>query len=296
MNHLGLYLIFACLGFSSFACTEEVQITVDSSEAPELSQWAEDGAVLMKEWYPRLSNLLSSPDFEPPAEVTLRIRRSDKGVGATSGTKIVVSSSWIEKHPGDVGLLIHELVHVIQNYPAGKGPIWVTKGIADYLHWAIFEGKSAAKFPVPKDPQGYKKGYQPTAGFFLWLETKKAPGIVCQFNTAMRNGQYSPDIFVNATSGCADASKLKACLAGPLYSRSFLGFSCWMPSASWLRRDSVGRIAFFGAKPRISSLCAGGVGRLFCFWTCVVEKVCRLTAPESGWSLSGDSDWYEVSH
>ena len=205
MTRLGLYLVSACLGFSGFAHPGEVQITVDASEAPELSQWAEDGAVLMKEWYPRLSNLLASPEFEPPAEVTLRIRKSDQGVGATSGTKIVVSSSWIEKHPGDGGLLIHELVHVIQNYPGGKGPVWVTEGIADYLRWAIFEGKPAEKFPKPQDPEGFKKGYQPAAGFFLWLETYKSPGIVRPLNTAMRKGQYSPEIFVDATGQTVEA-------------------------------------------------------------------------------------------
>ena len=103
----GLYLVSACLGFSGLAHPGEVQITVDASEAPELSRWVEDGAVLMKEWYPRFSNLLASPEFKPPAKVILRIRKSDKGVGSTSGAKIVISSSWIEKHPDDVLSLIH---------------------------------------------------------------------------------------------------------------------------------------------------------------------------------------------
>ncbi|MGB0155125.1 MAG: basic secretory protein-like protein [Verrucomicrobiales bacterium] len=199
MTRFGLYLVSACLGFSGLAHPGEVQITVDASEAPELSQWVEDGAALMKEWYPRLGHLLASPEFEPPAKLILRIRRSDKGVGATSGAKIVISSSWIEKHPDDVGLLIHELVHVIQNYPGGAGPVWVTEGIADYLRWAIFEGKPAEKFPKPQDPDGFKRGYQPAAGFFLWLETSRAPGIVRRLNTAMRKGEYSPEIFVDAT-------------------------------------------------------------------------------------------------
>ena len=51
------------------------------------------------------------------------------------------------------------MVHVIQNYPVGAGPVWVTEGIADYLRWAIFEGKPVEKFPKPQDPEGFKRGY-----------------------------------------------------------------------------------------------------------------------------------------
>ena len=50
-------------------------------------------------------------------------------VGGTAGARIGVSSGWVKKRPGDFGLVIHELVHVIQDYRGG-GVGWVTEGIA----------------------------------------------------------------------------------------------------------------------------------------------------------------------
>ncbi|MEM7559373.1 MAG: basic secretory protein-like protein, partial [Planctomycetota bacterium] len=44
-------------------------------------------------------------------------------------------------------------------------------------------------------PKGYKKGYRVTAGFLLWLEADRAPGIVKKLNTAMRGENYSEKLF-----------------------------------------------------------------------------------------------------
>ncbi len=174
---------------------KDLAVDLDTSEVPGLASWGLEGKQLMEEWYPRIANLLSSP-ADPPAHPTvqLKLKKADKGVGATSGTRITIASSWIEKRPDDFGLLIHELTHVIQMYPR-KEPEWVTEGIADYIRWAIYEGKSQHEFPAPDDAKGYLRGYQPTAGFFLWLETHRAPGIVRRLNTAMKRATYSAEIF-----------------------------------------------------------------------------------------------------
>ena len=182
----------------TLAHSAEVTVDLDVAEVPELSEWGKKGQALLVEWHPRIANLLSSSDFEPPKRLSLRLKKSDKGVGATAGTRIIISSSWIKKRPDDFGLLIHELVHVIQKYPR-KEPSWVTEGIADYIRWAIYEGKPQSSFPVPKAADGYKRGYQPTAGFFLWLETNHAPGIVRRLNTAMRKSNYTDEIFTDMT-------------------------------------------------------------------------------------------------
>ncbi len=180
-----------------------LHVELDSSEVPHLTEWGEDAKALVVRWHPRISNLLATKDVESPRRITLRLRKSDKRVGATSGTTITISSSWIEKHPEDLGLVLHELVHVIQSYPSGK-PWWVTEGIADYLRWGIYEGKEQKWFPRPKEKQGYKKGYRVTAGFLLWLESDIAPGIVKKLNTAMRNGKYSDALFKMETGQSLD--------------------------------------------------------------------------------------------
>ena len=175
-----------------------VKVHLDTSEVPHLKEWGEKAKQLIIEWHPRIQNLIPSEGFEPPTEVSLKIKKTDKGVGSTSGTKITISSHWIEKKPTDFGLVFHELVHVIQRYPSGK-PWWVTEGIADYLRWGIYEAKPQSWFPRPKDKTSYKKGYQVTGGFFLWLETTTSPGIVNKLNAAMRKKEYSNGIFKKET-------------------------------------------------------------------------------------------------
>ncbi len=193
------------LSGSMLAVADEkpVAVELDTSEVPHLNQWGEDAKALILEWHPRLVNLIPAQQFEPAREIKLRIRKSNRGVAATSGRAITVSSGWVEKHPEDIGLVFHELVHVIQAYPNGQ-PLWITEGIADYLRWGIFEAKPQAWFPRPKDKQGYRQSYRVSAGFFLWLESGQAPGIVKKLNVAMRRGAYSDEIFHQETNKTLD--------------------------------------------------------------------------------------------
>ena len=104
---------------------QEVTLNLDTSEAPHLAKWGAKAKSLIIEWHPRIQNLIPTKSFSPLREIGLKIRKSDKGVGGTSGISITLSSGWLEKHPDDFGLVIHELVHVIQKYPDAK-PIWLT--------------------------------------------------------------------------------------------------------------------------------------------------------------------------
>ena len=191
-------IMFLALLIAIHGKSEQVAVTSDWSQVPELREWCESAANEIKEWYPRICNLLPSEGFTPPGKVTFKINNSEKGVGGTAGTTIGVSSGWIKKHPDDVGLVIHELTHVVQRYPKPQ-PWWITEGIADYIRWAIYEGKPQSWFPKNKKPEGYKDGYRVTAGFFLWLESDKAPGIIKDLNSAMRKQTYNNDIFVRRT-------------------------------------------------------------------------------------------------
>jgi hypothetical protein len=171
-----------------------VGVELDVSQVPELRPWGENARKTLLEWYPRICNLLPTKGFVVSREVHLRIRKSDKGVAGTAGNKIVVSSHWIEKHPEDIGVAVHELVHVVQAY-SNADPGWVTEGIADYIRWAIYEGKPQSWFPISDKRRGYRDGYQVAAGFLLWLESDFAPGIVKKLNTRMRQGKYEDRLF-----------------------------------------------------------------------------------------------------
>ena len=179
---------------------DAVKVNVDTTQVadqPELVRWAAQAKKLIEEWHPRISNLLLSKGFDPPFEITFVIKKQKKGVGHTTGQTITIMSGWIDKHPDDWGLVIHELTHVIQRYR--KTPAWVTEGVADYVRWAIYEGKPLKSFHCPSIPNGYTKGYRAAAGFLLWLESDLAPGIVSRINSAARDGKFRNDLFSEMT-------------------------------------------------------------------------------------------------
>jgi len=191
------------MGLPALAEEGKVRVELDASEAPHLQAWGEEARELILKWRPRIHNLLPTKGTPAPQQIKLCIRKSDKGLASTSGSVITISSHWIDKHPEDIGVVLHELVHVVQAYPNGS-PWWVTEGIADYLRWGIYQGQPLESFPRPRIKKGYEKGYQVAAGFLLWLESDRSPGIVNKLNTAMRKGKYSEEIFRAQTGQSLD--------------------------------------------------------------------------------------------
>lgn len=191
-------LCFAVLSALSAAADNEVVVNLDTSEVPELARWGQDAKTLVEQWYPRFSHLLASKDYQPVQTIQITLRKSDRGIADTAGNHIRVYSGWIQQHPEDLGLVAHELVHAIQGYPHGA-PGWLTEGIADYLRWAIYEGKPQSWFDVPDQPNAYTQGYRVCGGFLLWLESDRAPGIVKKLNKSLRERKYDPAIFQTET-------------------------------------------------------------------------------------------------
>ena len=173
----------------------------DVNDSAMLVEWGQNAQTLIEQWYQRTANLIPTKGFEVPTEVWLRIRKTNRGVASASGGRISVSSGWIESHPEDIGCVHHEMVHVIQNYGRRRIPGWVTEGIADYLRWAIYEGKPLDWFPVSDKPNGYRDSYRITGGFFLWLESEPAPGIVNKLNTAARRGTFTDETWFESQTG-----------------------------------------------------------------------------------------------
>lgn len=178
-------------------------VVLDCSEIPEREPWGREGVRIVNAWYPRIAELLHSEGYHPPKDIHLKVNNPGKGVAATAGNKIFVAASWLEKEPGH-GFLIHELVHVVQDYRDG-GVGWLTEGIADYIRWGLYEEKPLEWFPVPRNPQkDYRQSYRVSAGFLLWLETERAPGIVKKLNAAAHEKRYSDELFEKETGTSLD--------------------------------------------------------------------------------------------
>lgn len=185
------------------------EITINTSAAPELKNWAESElAPVMAEWYPKIAAMLSSEGFTAPTHFSVTLKPV-KGVAFTSGTRIVANSAWLAKElKGQaVGSLVHEMAHVVQQFH-GRNPGWLVEGSADYVRWFKYEPQSHGADVVWMKTMHhfsphYNDSYRVTANFLNWIAQKYDPEIVPQMNAAMRQGKYEDGLWKKYTGKTA---------------------------------------------------------------------------------------------
>lgn len=183
----------------------KTSITIDTSAAPELQEWARTKlAPVLALWYPRIDGLLASDGFVAPTHVAITFK-PEPGVAETLGTEVSGNSQWFRGQlEGEaVGAMVHELVHVVQQYGDREPqsfPGWLTEGIADYIRFFKFEPDYHGADDVWLARQDSSKvrfdgAYRQSANFLDWVTRKYDPQIVEKLNAAARRGVYSEDIW-----------------------------------------------------------------------------------------------------
>lgn len=183
----------------------KTSITIDTSAAPELKEWAEAKlAPVLAQWYPRIDTLLASDGFVAPARVTVTLR-PQPGVAETMGSDVSGNSTWFQTQLNGeaVGAMVHELVHVVQQYGDRQPetfPGWLTEGIADYVRFFKYEPDYHGADDVWLGKHDFSKirfdgAYRQTANFLDWVTRKYDPQIVMELNAAARRGTYSENIW-----------------------------------------------------------------------------------------------------
>ena len=178
------------------------QFALDCSGAPELEPWAKEKIIpLAKEWYPRLTRLLTSKGFRPIRRFTIRIR---DGLGGTpayaAGDEIHVNRGWLrnEKDREGLGCIVHEMTHVVQRYGRREPPGWITEGIADYVRWFLYEPQSRGA-EVRRQHAKHDDSYRVTANFLDYVIRKHDPEFLQHLNAVAREGRYSENIWKERT-------------------------------------------------------------------------------------------------
>lgn len=140
-------------------------------------------------------------------EVTFIIDTSYKGVAATGHGVVHFNPEWFAKHPEDIDVVTHEVMHIVQNYGDNGGPGWLTEGIADYARYRFGINNEQAGWSLTpfKPTQSYTNAYRITARFLVWLEKNKRKGIVKKLDKHMREGTYTPGLWLKLTGGTVDA-------------------------------------------------------------------------------------------
>ena len=181
-----------------------VNVVIDVSEAPEAAGWLYRAKPLVIKWHPLIADMLKSDGFTPTSQVKLVLKKDMKIPAATSGNVISISVDHISQHPDDYGMVIHELVHVLQRYPKfDKDNWWLVEGIADYIRFYRFEPNT--KLPrLDPSKASFRDGYKTSARFLAWIERKHDRAIVKKLNLALRKGEYRPELFQDWTKQSLD--------------------------------------------------------------------------------------------
>src|SRR5687768_10049513 len=132
-------------------------VTIDTTDFPEAKPWAEQAKKLVEQYFPIVTSWLSTQDYKPHKEIRLVFKKELRVPAHASGGTITISGKWIKDRPDDLGMVVHELTHVIQAYPPQrpspadpstnpkseirnpKSVGWLVEGIADYVRWWRYE-------------------------------------------------------------------------------------------------------------------------------------------------------------
>ena len=138
-------------------------------------------------------------------KVTFIIDPTYTGVAATSGGIVRYNPKWFERHPGDIDVVTHEVMHIIQSYGRRGGPSWLTEGIADYVRYKYGVDNEGGDWSLPpfSETQHYTNSYRITARFFVWIE-KKVSGFVKGMDATIRKGNYTEDSWKQLTGKTVD--------------------------------------------------------------------------------------------
>ncbi|HNY27560.1 MAG TPA: DUF1080 domain-containing protein [Candidatus Sumerlaeota bacterium] len=188
------------------------KITIDTTEAPDLTEWAhQELAPVVRTWYPKLVELLPSEGYEAPAQASIVFSANMRGVAATGGTRVRCAADWFRHElQGEAkGAVVHELVHVVQSYGAARRtnpnpsrtPGWVVEGITDYVRWFLYEPEThGAEIDSRSLSQArYDANYRVSANFLNWVTTTYDKELVRKLNAAAREGRYSDELWKTAT-------------------------------------------------------------------------------------------------
>jgi len=195
------------------------RFVIDATDAPDLAPWSEQALKpVIQAWYPQLAAMLASDGYQAPADIALCFRNDLGGTpAAASGRAIRLNAAWFrgERDRQALGAVVHELVHVVQDYGRTKrtnpnfraAPGWVVEGIADYIRWFLYEPQSRGAEITEGNLAAarYDASYRISANFLDWVTRTRDRDLVRKLNAAAREGRYSESLWEAWTGESVEA-------------------------------------------------------------------------------------------
>ncbi len=174
------------------------------TEAPDLKEWGERARTIATQWYPQLTSLLATENFKSPRKLRFVFRVKQDAPAYATGNEISFKVGWVRAHPEDFGMVVHELTHIVQQYPENKADTgWLVEGIADYTRWWRYEPE-APRTLINFAKASYRDAYRTTAYFLAWSSQKYSLRLVPALDRCLREAKDPMPVFVGITGKSAD--------------------------------------------------------------------------------------------
>lgn len=167
-----------------------IEFVLDVSDAPEMKPWGEKVIRACEREYPDICTFLASDGYTPPTQLRMTLKNDYAGVAAAGGGRITGSVKYFKSRPDDVGAMVHETVHCVQQYKGRGNPGWLVEGIADYYRFWRYEPGKAGRL-IPEKAQ-YNASYRTTAAFLAYVTDRYDRQAVPKLNAMCREGRYTP--------------------------------------------------------------------------------------------------------
>jgi hypothetical protein len=174
-----------------------VEFTLDVTDAPEMLEWAKKAARVCERNYDMICDELRSDGFKPRTTITMTLKKDYKGVAEASGGRIKGSVTYFKDHPDDLGAMVHETVHCVQNYRTRNAPGWLVEGIADYVRFFKYEPGKIGRLDTER--ARYDGSYRVSAAFLASVAEKYDKDLVRKLNQALREGEYREEVWKTLT-------------------------------------------------------------------------------------------------
>ncbi len=188
------------------------RFTFDTALAPDLTEWTEkELGPIVQEWYPKIVKMLPSKGYDAPDKVLIEYRDDMGGTPAyAAGNRVALNIGWFRRElkREAKGAVVHELVHVVQQYGrarrnrgATRTPGWITEGIPDYIRWFLYEPQTKGAEITARNISSarYDASYRVTGNFLNWTTEKYDKELVQKLNAAAREGRYTDDLWKEIT-------------------------------------------------------------------------------------------------
>ncbi len=182
----------------------KLAITLSTEQAPDLAEWGDKAKVICTEWWPKILAELPSDGFKPREDLLIEFKKSYNVPAAAAGGRIMVNAEHVRRNPGDLGMMVHELVHIAQAYPGQKENLgWLTEGIADYIRFWKYEPQTKQR-QINIEKASYRDAYRTTAAFLAWACQTYDAKLVTKLNARLRAGKGEAAMFKEFTGKTVD--------------------------------------------------------------------------------------------